>query len=478
MSAPVASCAPSARRLPDGFGVRLAAGTRRVDGGRTLFGGSPAHLLYLRPAAARLLEADPLLVDDRRTAALARLLLDRGLADPVPARPVFTAADVTVVVPVRDRDVPLARLLAALPDEVAVVVVDDGSADPGAVAGVAEDAGAVLLRHARSRGPAAARNTGLRAVSSPVVAFVDSDVVPRAGWLEPLLRHLADPAVGVVAPRIAALELGPTGGVVARYEAARSSLDLGPQPALVTPRSRVSYVPSACLVGRREAFGTGFDEGMQVAEDVDLVWRTVAAGWLVRYEPGSVVAHEHRVATRDWLARKAFYGTGAAPLAQRHGAAVAPVVASPWTLGVAVALLVQRSWSTALAGVVATAATWRLSRQLGHSERPLVAAARLAPYGVVSATWQCAAAATRHWWPVALPAAVVSRRVRRAVLAAAVADGLADWRRTRPDLDPVRYVALRRLDDLAYGAGLWWGALRHRTTGPLRPGVARRRARG
>lgn len=470
--------APTVRTLPDGFGVRLAPDTRVADAGRTLFGGSPARMLYLRPGAARLLEAGSVVVRDPRTATLARMLLDRGLAEPVPAAGGFTPADVTVVVPVRDRPAQLARLLAALPAPIRVVVVDDGSEDAGTVAAVAHEHGARLLRHPRSRGPAAARNTGLRAVTTVVVGFVDSDVVPRDGWLEPLLGHLADPAVGVVAPRVAALEPGGSGGAVLRYEAARSSLDLGPVPALVTPRSRVSYVPSACLVGRREAFGSGFDETMHVAEDVDLVWRTVAAGWLVRYEPGSVVAHEHRVSTRAWLARKAFYGTGAAPLAQRHGGAVAPVVASPWTLGVAVALLVQRRWSLGLAGGITVAATWRLSRRLEHSGRPLVAAARLAPYGVVSAAWQCAAAATRHWWPVALPAAVVSCRVRRAVLAAAVADGVADWRRTRPELDPVRYVALRRLDDLAYGAGLWWGALRHRTTGPLRPGVALSPARG
>ena len=33
----------------------------------------------------------------------------------------------------------------------------------------------------------------------------------------------------------------------------------------------------------------------------------------------------------------------------------------------------------------------------------------------------------------------------------------------RPDLDPVRYVALRVLDDAAYGAGVWQGAITHRS---------------
>jgi len=462
----------SGRTLPHGFAVRLPETTRTLDGGRTLFGGSPARLLYLRPAAARLLRTGSLMVRDGRSAALARLLLDRGLADPVPPPRSSRQHEVTVVIPVRDRPHELARLLRGLPVGVPVVVVDDGSTDAGATAAVVAEAGAMLLRHPRSLGPAAARNTGLRAVRTPAVAFVDSDVVPCAGWLDTLLAHLADPAVGAVAPRIGALASS-RGGPVVRYEAARSSLDLGPVPALVAPRGRVSYVPSACLVGRVEAFGAGFDESMHVAEDVDLVWRMLRAGWLVRYEPAARVDHEHRVAVRDWLQRKAFYGTGAAPLALRHGGAVAPVVASPWTVAIATGLLIQRRWSVSLGAALVAGATLRLSRKLEHSDHPARAAASLAPYGVVSALWQCGAAATRHWWPVAVPAMVLSRRARRAVLVAAVADGLADWRRTRPDLDPVRYVALRRLDDLAYGTGLWCGAVRHRTASPLLPSVVR-----
>ena len=95
------------------------------------------------------------------------------------------------------------------------------------------------------------------------------------------------------------------------------------------PLSAVSYVPSAALLARRTAVAGGFDETMRVAEDVDLVWRLTAAGWRVRYEPGAAVAHAHPVATGEWLRRRAFYGTGAALLASRHGSAVAPVVVSP-----------------------------------------------------------------------------------------------------------------------------------------------------
>jgi hypothetical protein len=33
----------------------------------------------------------------------------------------------------------------------------------------------------------------------------------------------------------------------------------------------------------------------------------------------------------------------------------------------------------------------------------------------------------------------------------------------------VRHALLKRADDLAYGAGLWVGAWRHRSTAALRP---------
>ncbi|GGO85502.1 putative glycosyltransferase [Nocardioides phosphati] len=463
---------PHDRSLPRDVQVRLVDGTWQGEDGRALFGGSPTRMLFLGAAARRLLRDGVFTVTDARTAQLGRVLLDRGFAELVADRPTWTPADVTVVVPVKDRPVQLRRLLTALPDGVRVVVVDDGSADADASLAVTREHGARLLCHGTSQGPSAARNTGLRAVTTPLVAFLDSDVVPRHGWLAPLLAQLEDPGVGIVAPRIAALRASaPAGlaGAVSRYEAVRSSLDLGPRAGLVVPGSRVSYVPSACLVGRTVAFGSGFDHAMQVGEDVDLVWRTVAAGWLVRYVPASVVEHDHRVAPWAWLARKAFYGTSAAPLAQRHGPAVAPVVLGPWTVAAGLALLGQHR-AAYVGGVgIGLWATRRSARELRAAARPWRVAGLLAPYGAAAGLGQCSAVLTRHAWPAALPAAVVSRRVRRAALLAAVGQGLVDWVRTRPGLDPLTFVALRRLDDAAYGAGLWWGAWTHRTTAPLRP---------
>ncbi|MBW0105335.1 mycofactocin biosynthesis glycosyltransferase MftF [Pseudonocardia sp. KRD291] len=497
MDLPATADGPHDLRLPDAFRVVLDRRVRRVDGGAALLGGAPPRLMYLSRTARDLLPAGPrtaLTVTDPTTRALARRLLDSGLAHP--AFPVAAdhepdgekvpgAEDVTVVVPVKDR--PLLRLLSTLPANLGgLVVVDDGSDDPRTVADGVAEAGGTVLRHERPRGPAAARNAGVAAADTAFVVFLDSDVVPEPGWLAPLLAHAADPAVALVAPRIVALgpvpDRGGVNGAIARYEAVRSSLDLGPDPALIVPRSRVAYVPSAAMLVRVDAVPgpgdgerrTAFDEDMHVAEDVDLVLRLHAAGWRMRYEPAARVAHDHRTDPAEWLLRKAFYGTGAAPLAQRHPGAVPPVVLSPWSAAVCVLLLAQRRWSVAGAAAVTAVATERLSRKLTRLDHPRRCAARLTALGLSGAVWQVGSALTRHFWPVVVLALPFSSRARRAVAVAALAEGLADWwvhrdrdRTVRPG--PVGFLLAHRLDDMAYGAGLWAGALRRRTTAPLRP---------
>jgi hypothetical protein len=52
-----------------------------------------------------------------------------------------------------------------------------------------------------------------------------------------------------------------------------------------------------------------------------------------------------------------------------------------------------------------------------------------------------------------------------------VAVGIWDWVGHREDggIDPIRYVLYKRLDDLAYGAGLWKGAIDARDPSALIP---------
>src|SRR5690606_36241460 len=100
------------------------------------------------------------------------------------------------------------------------------------------------------------------------------------------------------------------------------------------------------------------------------------------------------------------------------------------------------------------------ARLAASGERPPAGfAALLVARGVGASGRALARSATRHHWPVALAAAVVSRRARRWVLAAATVDAVAAWWPHRDRVGPVRFALARRLDDLAYGTGLWRGAV-------------------
>lgn len=461
--------------LPDGFRIRLSPAVR-VNGDRTvLSGGSPVRVLFPGPAARELLAGEEIVVRDPVSRQFADKLLGYGLAEPVLEGVGAPAPDsITYVIPVRNRPAALDRLLVSIGSGKRVIVVDDASADPDVIARTAASHGAEYLPLEVNVGPAEARNAGLRRVLTPLVAFVDSDVVLEPGTVDSLMRHFTDPQVALVAPRIKALDTDSSsaaGGWIGRYEAARSSLDLGPRSALVQPGGTVSWLPAACLVARVEALGTGFSAGLRVAEDVDLVWNLIGRGWRVRYDATVAVQHDHRQVFRSWLARKAFYGTGAHELARRHARNVAPAVLAPWSAAMLVALLAQRRWSVPAAACLAGGTALRLAAKLKRAPRPLPFALRLTGQGVLASLGQRSALLLRHWWPLSAAGCLVSRRIRRAVLAAAAADVVVEYVRTRPDLDILRFGLASRLDDLAYGAGVWLGTFLGRSAGALIPEI-------
>ncbi len=461
------------------------------DGTPVAVGGSPMRLLRLRPPAdevvAQLMAGAALgeVLDDlppNRQAAASRFvetLVKRGIAHLAPT-PNGTRRfdDVTIVVPVRDRAEPLRCLIDALEPARArgaqLIVVDDGSSD--ASASVATASGAIVIAHTTAKGPAAARNAGAVRAATTFIAFLDSDVVPIEGWLDVCLVHLdADGALraDLVAPRVIGLadaKPGANASVVERYEHVRSALDLGPNPALIAPTTRVAYVPAAALVVRATTLAEcgGFDESLHVGEDVDLLWRLYASGAVLRYEPAATVAHDHRATLPAMLRRRFQYGTSAATLDARHPGQVPPAVLSPWSLAVWLPVLVHPLGVVVGAGV----ATWTGER-LAYRLPMLTSgdARRLAGRGHLAALEQTANAMTRTWFPVTA-AMVLRTRNRRlaAVLGAAVTiQGLRDHHGRRPPLDPVRYVALRALDDAAYGFGVVAGSIRERRVGALLP---------
>lgn len=495
---------------------RLDRRVRRPGDGAVLLGGDPTRLFRLGPAGVDLLDR-VLRGDQPRPGAEAALIERLSAAGvlvpaPAPADSPFSVDDVTVVIPVRDDAGGLSRLLASLAlagrlhgSTPRVVVVDDGSTDPDRVAAAVDtragdtgqfDTGAAeigrldvtVLRRRASGGPGVARNDGAVSAKTALLAFLDADCVVPAHWLGPLLGHFADPTVGIVAPRVGASphvahttspSSPQSGGAHAPawgprwvwgHDRVRSPLDLGADPARVRPGGRVGYVPSAAMLVRRDRFEElgGFDPALRTGEDVDLVWRAVERGWSVRYEPAVTVDHEVRGGLGAFVSQRVAYGRSAAALEVRHPGAVAPARLGPWSAALA-GLLLAGGPGVPAAGLLAGWSTWQLHRRLeGVAFSDTV---RLGLGGHWSALRQLLRMSLREWWPLVVPAAAVSRRARRVLLAAlgvslieAALDGVA------PESLPLVPV-----DDMAYGAGVWIGCVQQRSLrglGAIRPRLA------
>ena len=395
----------------------------------------------------------------------------------------------TVVIPARDRPAYLDRCLAALGQSYPVIVVDDGSRQAAEIAGLCRRHGATLIRRPASGGPGPARNDGLAQVTTPLVAFLDSDCETGPEWITSLAAHFADPLVAAVAPRVRPLTgAGPAG----RYLEARAPIDMGAQEGRVLPLTRLSYVPTAALLVRRAALaadarapaasppaplapasGTGpparppgagpFDASLRYGEDVDLVWRLAEAGWRVRYDPAASVSHAEPATWARVLARRFRYGCSAAPLAQRHPGQVPPLILQAWPAAAVAALLARRPVA-ALAAY--GAGTGQLVRLLRGWDVPPKGVLRPMADSVLQ-TWLGAGRWTIQY---ALPVAAASlarpggrtartRLGRRlAVASLLVGPPIAEWRRIRPSMHAAAFSLGYLADEVAYGAGVYRGA--------------------
>lgn len=256
------------------------------------------------------------------------------------------------MVPVRDGLPWLEDQLAALagqrlPVGWEVVIADNGSTD-GSVAVARRwaelhpemrvvDASAVA-------GPAAARNAGVAAATSALLAFCDADDLVRPGWLAACVRALQEVDVAAGTFDVWTLD-----GRAAAEPTPAATRQLGFLPAGIT----------ANLAVRRSAFEAvgGFDEALRVGEDVDLCWRLQLAGYRFGVATDAVVARRPRAGVRQALAAGYAYGRSGVTLYRRyrHCGARPDVrgAARSWAaLAAAVPSLVRpaerRSWAAAV----------------------------------------------------------------------------------------------------------------------------------
>ena len=428
-------------------------------------GGSPWRLLRLpgasRSIAARWQHGGVVQAGEER---FARTLVQQGLLRPQFALH-LNIDDIDVVIPAFGDAASLDNLLGQLTD-FHVTVVDDGSVDAQILASCVERAGATLLRLDVNQGPAQARNVGAAATSRQFLWFLDADLVIENARDVAQRLHTAfdDPLLAVVAPRVCGV-----GGSTLRdqFEERFSPLDMGDRSGLAVPGGFVGFLPSACIMVRRDAFGDGFDPSLRVGEDVDFVWRLSDQGWLVRYDADVTVTHRARSSWRSWWHQRQSYGESSGQLALRHGARLAPLRTDPWTL---------LAWISVLLGqpavgvrIIRVARNNARERFFDAAEHPSRVASEVVARNMVRAGGPLARSLTRTFGAALLVTALHPRLRKRALIVFVLGTAWR-WRGHRFHVTDLPLVVL---DDLAYGSGVAKGAWQTRSLRVLTPRITK-----
>lgn len=181
-----------------------------------------------------------------------------------------------------------AVLQTAYPNEMEVVVVDDGSGDETAaiVASAAEGDSRIRLLRQANRGKAAALTYGLGAVKHDIVVTLDADTRFCPGTISHLVEPFADPKVAAVSGQA---RVGNRRGFLSRCQALEYLCGFNLDRRAYDVLRCITVVPGAVSAWRKSAvLEAGGFSGETLAEDTDLTLSLHRLGRSVVYAPKAV----------------------------------------------------------------------------------------------------------------------------------------------------------------------------------------------
>jgi glycosyltransferase involved in cell wall biosynthesis len=199
---------------------------------------------------------------------------------------------ISVIIPAFNAERSIARCVESVlassvtPDQMEVICIDNGSTDGTAVI-LRKYLPLIELLVEAKRGPAAARNAGLRAATREFTAFTDADCFVDPSWLTNIVAPLRAGAAEAVGGRILAR---PGAGSIERFG------ELVHDHERAIEIERPPYAVTMNFAARTDLLRSigMFDERWIRLEDVDLSYRLLAAGNRIIYESNAIAYHHNR----------------------------------------------------------------------------------------------------------------------------------------------------------------------------------------
>lgn len=225
--------------------------------------------------------------------------------------PAMSAKELAIIVCTRDRPHALARCLTKLEAQhcqPGQIIVVDNSEGGTAEAVTARFAGIHYVHEPRP-GLSVARNAGIRASRSALIAFTDDDVEPSANWTEEIVRAFSSREVeavtGLVLPArldtpaqcFFQMQMGGLGGgcvpLIFDNRFFAETRNMGAQVWRIGAGANMAFRRS--LFDRIGLFDERLGAGASgCSEDSELWYRLLAGGGVCLFEPRACVLHHHR----------------------------------------------------------------------------------------------------------------------------------------------------------------------------------------
>jgi len=148
------------------------------------------------------------------------------------------------------------------------------------------------------------RNYGASKATGDIVSFIDADAIANAFWIQEIENAMSK--ADVVAGK--EVRFGLEGfGTLPRVEMIHNGTD-------------ITY-PSVNLAYKKDVFDEikGFDPWFKEAEEVDLNYRAVDAGYKLIFDENAIVYHRARSTLFGFIKQSFWYGFGRKELTLRHG---------------------------------------------------------------------------------------------------------------------------------------------------------------
>lgn len=213
---------------------------------------------------------------------------------------------VSVIIPVYNQTELLQKCLAALAQQTyersrfEIIVIDNVSDDPEAIAAVVADSKNVILTQEATPGSYAARNKGLALAQGEILAFTDADCIPAPDWLvEGVQQLIQHPECGQVIGDIELFFADPAHPTpVELYE----QITAFPQEQLL---QKLHGGATANLFTWRQVMDTVGQFDAQLKSNGDLEWgrRVHDHGYAQIYAPAVRVQHPARSSWAELVGR-------------------------------------------------------------------------------------------------------------------------------------------------------------------------------